>query len=1034
MKILHLTDFHYSNRDSIQTRVVESIIKTINENNIKIQLVFFTGDLVQMGSDISNFRDARTLLFDSIINYLNVNKENIIFCPGNHDIDRNVVHGALKAFIDANILNNESLNAFYEKKKNKDVFIDSLKPSMNYNLFLSEFHPESKENINKELYSIHYRTFKGKKLGIVCLNTAWLCAIDTNKPGKSDKGNLLIPHSLLIEIKRHLTNIDKKIILLHHPLYFLKDFNFNEVENHIHNEFELMFSGHVHKISSISRYTGINGLFEHVAKASLSSKENLGCSLIEIDDIEDNIIRVRELTYISDDDTCHLGKEIVHTVPCGIEKQEIISFRKKIYEKISIEKENANNLLLLKNENEDEDFMLLYNHPVIKKEVEGGLETKNSLSYSLDDICCSKENYVILGKDKCGKTSLLRKIQIECLINFSKNGRIPFYIDARELESKIDSRFDLSQLVRNYFGINLTKTKELLSKDSFLLLIDNFAPNSSVAEYLDKFLCTYFNISFIVCSEYNLSRTVDVFNIGNSTYEKLYFHDLRRKEIIAYTEKRLSSNQKREQVQEKIIQLCKQLELPLNYWTISLLLLIHNKSSDSYSKNLFSILDVCLDEIFAKKQLALSKSRISFEQLKKICAQLAKYLFINHSETIYSASYRDVLTQIENILSENDRISVNSREIFDYLVFSGILKQKNDNDYYVFRLNGFFEYFLAWQMTKDYDFETEILGDEEKYLAFKNQLEIYSGFKRDNLNFLLNVFEKTKSKLNPIFIDYSDDKDNELLEKIQEPKHIEEVCKKLSVKKALTALEKAGIEDVVDELQINADVHEIKYINPNEINSELIERYLSILCRIFRNSDEISGNKETISEIFNFIINRYCDLGFYLIKELSEVTRSEFEKNDGIDFENFPELDLLRFISNFSPLICQTILFDNLGHYNLERMIKEEIKKLECATNENQLKLFLLYFMLLDIDLNSNREYIQTAMNNIRIPVLKYTIFIKLNYYLAFKSANNKALQQELSNKIQRAKLNLDNKYNISDLQKQIQEKKKMSNILKVNI
>ena len=36
-------------------------------------------------------------------------------------------------------------------------------------------------------------------------------------------------------------------------------------------------------------------------------------------------------------------------------------------------------------------------------------------------------------------------------------------------------------------------------------------------------------------------------------------------------------------IQEKIIQLCKQLELPLNYWTVSLLLLIHSKSTDKFT-------------------------------------------------------------------------------------------------------------------------------------------------------------------------------------------------------------------------------------------------------------------------------------------------------------------------------------------------------------------------------------------------------------------------------------------------------------------
>jgi predicted MPP superfamily phosphohydrolase len=1032
MNILHITDFHYANENSLQTRIVKSIINSLTEQKLNIDLIFFTGDLVQNGNKIENFNAASKALFEVLSEKLNVQKENIIFCSGNHDIDRSAIHGAMKPFFDANVNSDNSLNEFY-KKKSDSVYSDSIKPSIKFNSFLTEYHSGDK-NIQKDLYSIHFRNVKGKSIGIVCINSSWISALDKEKTGKDDKGNLLIPHDLLEEVKRDLGKVDKKILLIHHPLYFLKDFNFYGIESFIHNEFDLMFSGHVHKVSSISRHSGSNGIFEHVAKASLSAKENLGCSLIEIDDIEENIIRVKEVTCIDDNDGCFIGKEIIHTIPCGPEKIEILAFRKKLFDKILIEKEYSNNLLLLNDNEEKEDFLTLFNHPVLKKESEGGLETKSAPSIPLEELVLCNKNYLILGKDKCGKTSLLKRIQIDCLINYSRNGKIPFFFDARELESKLDSNFDIEQIIRSYFGINKAKVQQILASKDFLLLIDNYSPNSPMASYLNNLLDKYPDISFIICSEFNLSRTVDIFQLGKSLYDKLYFHDLRRTEIVEYTDKRLSTHQKKAEVQEKIIQLCKQLELPLNYWTISLLLLIHNKSTDSYSKNLFSVLDVCVDEIFGKKQLLIAHSRLSFEQLKKICAELAKELFNNHKETVYSASFQDVLGQITKTIAENDRISANSRDIFNYLVVSGIIKKKNENDYYVFRLNGFFEYFLALQMTKDIAFKNEILEDDVKYLAFKNQLEIYSGFKRDDLQFLQTVFAKSKNKIASIFQHYNIDKDKELLNKIQEPTLIENFCKELSIKKTLSSVEKAKLEDFTDELQIDADVHKMKEMNPDAINSELLERYLSILARVFRNMDEISGSKDKISEIFNNLINWYCDFGFYIIDEFSQITKQEIEKEGCVDIQDFPELELLKFISNFSPFISQMSFFDGLGHFNLERMVKDEIKKLEESSKTNQFKLYMLYFLLLDIDLNANKEYIQIAMDKIKIPILKYSIFIKLNYYLAFKGGENKSLQHDLSKNIQKAKLNLDNKTDIGDIQKQIQVKKRMRLVNKNNL
>jgi len=115
------------------------------------------------------------------------------------------------------------------------------------------------------------------------------------------------------------------------------------------------------------------------------------------------------------------------------------------------------------------------------------------------------------------------------------------------------------------------------------------------------------------------------------------------------------------------------MELPLNYWTISLLLMIHHKSSDTYSKNLFSILDICVDEIFGKKKLLYQGNKASFDQLKAICASVAAYLFYEHSKTIYSATADEIKGHIESILSQNERISVSSTEIFKFFLSCGIL-------------------------------------------------------------------------------------------------------------------------------------------------------------------------------------------------------------------------------------------------------------------------------------------------------------------------------------------------------------------------
>lgn len=89
------------------------------------------------------------------------------------------------------------------------MFIDSIKPSANFNNYLMKYHSKNEFNIYEDLYSIHFRESNNKKIGIVCLNSAWVSAID--KTGKNDKGNLLIPFVALEDIKKHLGHsLDKK--------------------------------------------------------------------------------------------------------------------------------------------------------------------------------------------------------------------------------------------------------------------------------------------------------------------------------------------------------------------------------------------------------------------------------------------------------------------------------------------------------------------------------------------------------------------------------------------------------------------------------------------------------------------------------------------------------------------------------------------------------------------------------------------------------------------------------------------------------
>lgn len=1032
MNVLHISDLHFDGSVHPMETVVNKIVEAIKESGKNIDFILFTGDLVFSATVKSHFNLAKQKLFDYLCSNLNVPSENIIFCPGNHDIDRESKHPAVMPYFKQEVNTLKELNDFYKKKN--AVYKDSLRTLANYSEFARSYHTSSNDCFS-DLYSVHYRNYNGETLVFVCIYSPWLSAIwDEN--GDLDEGNLCYPVNALEEILKSIEGkANRKILLMHHPIGSLrKDIAF-EIENRIYNGFEMLFTGHVHKMMNVTRHTGSNGIYEHNAKATLTKSDEIGCSFIENIDYEPNKFIVNEITYVKSSNECHFGSAIEVTIPVGTEKAEQIRLRSKVHSHVETEMRNANNLLLQNDSDDENAFLNNFNVPYIKTQREDTSSSFVALNVQMSEFFAAERNYIIYGRDKCGKTSLLRRIQLEYLMHYSTYQRMPLFLDAKQECAKIDDRYNLEVHLRNYLEINKKQNSSIVNSDKLVLLIDNFRPNDAFCNYLRTFVQSHPYCVLFLATDDNLSNSLEIDNLDfvrDGNFGRVYFHNLRRQEIIKYTEENLSGNEDKVAIQEKIMKLCKQMELPFNYWTISLFLLIHHKSADAYSKNLFAILDYCVDEIFDKKKFLVQEAQITFPQIKLITASMAAYLFENHEDTVYSATEYEILRFLEEGFKKNVRINAKPKSVFDFLLDCGMLKSQVDGTY-CFRLNGFFEYFLAYHMTKDAGFRERILTDEVKYLGFRNQLEIYSGFRNDDGETLRRVFEKTVAKCAPLFSKYNDDIDEQLKEIVNIPQQLEDELKELSVQKAMTPMQRAAVEDSVEgSAELKSDVHLMKQFDPDSKKSVVVERYISILARVYKNIDNIADSDIDIIQIFNIIVDYYCKFGFYLVENVAGEARELLYNEDTVFLDETDEMKLLKMMTYMSPLVAQTFLFDGLGHYSLTRLIKSEIDKLRENVNVNQYRLFVLYFTLFDIALAENYRLIDQAITDIsRVPLLRYMIYLKLNYYLAFKSSGNNQLANFLQERAKQTQLLLNNKTDIDRLQQALSDTRKTSMIIK---
>lgn len=1001
MNILHITDLHYNSNSYekfTQSQIIEKLVSKISNQKIVFDLIFFTGDLVFNGSILEDFEKAKKEFIDEICNNLNFEKENVIFCAGNHDMDRSGVSKSLEDHFNQKIKTNDQLYDFFKQQDND--YKTSIKTTQNYNEFINSYY--TKDSIY-DLYSIHKRTINNDEVGIFSLNSSWRSIDDLSK------GKLLFPTHLLENGLEELKSIKNRFLLMHHPLSWFSDYNKQKLQELIFKNFNIIFTGHVHESEITTHYTKSNGIFINTCPATMTWDKNyLGYSIIKYDSLKSDFAVVSKYKFIDEKDDFEFIDRIEVNVPCGITKTEQNKLQEKINNKSILELLNSKDLLLSKNFDNSNDnlFLDLFNKPKLsikpKEEIDDSSDISAN-SFDFDHLLKYDNNYFIFGNDKSGKTSLLKYIQIKHLKDYTTNGIIPFYIDLKSNYSS--SIFDE---IRKYYELSIKNTESLIKK-SFLILIDNFDINSAYYEHLIKFLDDYENVKFIISSDYYTYRIFENYKIDNREYYKLYLQDVSRKEVRSFLENnKFEINDSYDNVLEKIISFCKQLELPLNYWTISLILLVHKKQKFDLSKNIYNLLDLCVDEILDKKHITLRNSKLEFNQLKSLCGDLSVFLLKNNTENVYSKSYLAVLEELDRLIKTDIRVKADSKETLDYLISSGILKLQDEK--VSFRLNGVFEFFIALHMSQNETFRNDIINDDNIYLSFKNEFEICSGILNKDLTFYNKIYEKTISFFNPVNEKYYSigKQDTILKSKVTDKNdvNLKKITTELKAFEPLDNEKKDFINDQNNSISINSELHVKKLYDVKNFNPEIFERYLSIFTRVFKTMEGIK-DLALLSSSLDFILDTYINFGFFLYEEIEQE----------LEIKEVDDTDILTLISRILPFISQMSMTENIAHYNIEKVIISKIEELKKNPKENQYKLFVLYFILMDIDENNIFTYADDVIENITIGILKYSSIIKFKYYFSFKGKENVKLAHFLKEKIKLAQMKMNNKTDISSLQ-----------------
>lgn len=984
INILHISDFHYIPEKDADFKIVsERLCKDIEGK--KIDLIVFSGDLVFQADSKENVSKAAEVLFEPLLKATDLTKKELIIAPGNHDMKRGAEKNMVKKAFDSAQTNAE-INELCQDPDQVEMSLENFKY---YNEFIKDYYDGITDIEVMPFYTINVVPVNDTKIATVSINSAWRCT-----KSEADRGNLIFPSDVIEEIadKVKNTNSDFTLCTMHHNLSDFKDYVEAEIEDKIYESFNLLFTGHYHRSKITTVAASSIGLLHSVASAVYNRKDKLskyGYSIIHVNEstyeTTENLYRYIDNKYVE-------TESYVTMIPMSKEKAEILDFHKDVRKLYNNAMLNADNLFVSGRAARADGkwtFSDLFVEPVIKdKSVQEQIANKKAGNrIKLESLLNSDKDILIFGQNKSGKTSLLWRLMLLIYKDYHVLRSLPFYIKYKDIQN---NGLDLIRRLAQRFGKNQNDTAKLFSVENYTLtlFIDDFDfTNEVILREIKTDLSSVANVRVILCSDETIASYYDSVKLTGRDIQKLYIHDITSKEVRQLTSKWPTIDQEKQLIAvEKIMSIFKQMHIPINYWTTSLFLWIFTKTDDQNFHNNFELVRLYIDELLNKNDIILHGTlRVQYEDLLLYLAEFAEFV-LRKPETGYTLTYKEWVYFTEDFIANHKKFTETTERTLDTLQLNGVILQYKDR--FTFRLKGVFEFFLAYRMTTRPELLNEVMGDSAEYLSFGNELELYAGFKRNDIDFVRSIFDRTQSIMKPLLETPGyQELDQRLIDTMMNVSEMREVACALSNKLGnLSNAEKSiAIEASLPNAPVDVTSVEVKNISKQvEATPQNVERALFILSRVYRNS-LVCDEEELGDEILDYILTGSCNLGFmYVEPELQEEPENEEEIKK-----------LIKQLTKFVPLVVQTFFYDAVSQKNLTRIFLDKLNALCENPQGNQYKIFILLFTLLDLDIKENVKLLPYIEKYLQKGALRFAAYTKLLLHIA-KYPENKTTTPQL--------------------------------------
>jgi len=246
---LHLSDWHQRGPDFDRQVVRDALLAdlrdraTLDPALADVDAVFFSGDAAWAGK-AEEFAAARQVLFDPVLKVLKdggLPPKKLFFVPGNHDLGRGHVAEMLPPALQKPLTTDAEVQHWLTDDKRRNRVLE---PFEDYAAFVTGFTGQK----TPAYASTWFGFINQKTVGILCLNSAWMCGRNQDTAGEvNDFGFLTVGEPQIHDALRSIEAADVRIALIHHPFPWLAEFDRNPLEDRLKRTCHFIVHGHEHQ-------------------------------------------------------------------------------------------------------------------------------------------------------------------------------------------------------------------------------------------------------------------------------------------------------------------------------------------------------------------------------------------------------------------------------------------------------------------------------------------------------------------------------------------------------------------------------------------------------------------------------------------------------------------------------------------------------------------------------------------------------------------------------------------------------------------